>query len=99
MHSKLVRESGWLCLLGSLRRAASPAPRTFKYNHPDSQNCSDGLTTANTAEGIYQSLIRYSAERAWAVRPSPRARTEATRPIRSAPLGLKPMRDERFWKS
>src|SRR5690606_24214990 len=43
---------------------------------------------APKAAGISQSLIRYSAERAWAVRPSPRANTEATRPMRSAPSGV-----------
>ena len=44
-------------------------------------------------------LIRNSAERACATRPSPRARLDATRPSAEAPSGEQPIRLERFWKS
>src|SRR5690606_37660831 len=44
-------------------------------------------------------LIRYSAERAWAVKNSPRASTEAILPISEAPSAEHIINDERFWKS
>ena len=40
--------------------------------------------------------MRYSADRAWAVSPSPRASTEATLPMREAPSAEKLISDERF---
>ena len=43
--------------------------------------------------------MRNSAERAWAVRPSPRARMEAVLPSSEAPSGEHMISDERFWKS
>ncbi len=47
----------------------------------------------------HQDFSRYSAARAWAVSPSPRAITDAVRPRVSAPCSEAIIRLERFWKS
>ncbi len=44
-------------------------------------------------------LIRYSAERACAVSPSPRASTDAVLPSSEGPSAEHIINDERFWKS
>src|SRR5690606_29541133 len=48
---------------------------------------------------VHSPLIRYSALRAWAVRDSPRARTDAVLPSSDAPSAEQKMIEERFWKS
>ena len=46
-----------------------------------------------------QDLIRYSAERACAVSPSPRANTEAVDASVDADCSVHIMTEDRFWKS
>ncbi len=48
---------------------------------------------------LNQDLIRYSAERACAVRPSPRANTDAVDANDDADCSVHMMTEDRFWKS
>ena len=72
---------------------------------PDAREEVDGKraacrsATGRVIGGLAQASPRYSADRAWAVSPSPRARTEAVFDSVAAPAAEAMMRLERFWKS
>jgi hypothetical protein len=72
--------------------------RLFQYLSVDSVD-SVAMTHSAVSAAQPSLLIRNSAERAWAVRPSPWARMAAVRPSTLAPAAEHWIRLVRFWKS